>query len=87
MWLVKLRAAESPEAAALLRGHTLLVPAAGRPALEDEDEFYVTDLVGLRVELAGGAPGSAPLGVVVDLLDGAGAPPPPAAAAAAAARR
>lgn len=42
VWLVKLEDVDSPEEAALLRGHTLLVPASARPPLEDEDEFYVT---------------------------------------------
>ena len=41
LWLVKLEGVESPEEAALLRGHTLLIPASAREALEDEDEFYV----------------------------------------------
>jgi hypothetical protein len=41
VWLVKLADVESPEEAALLRGHTLLIPASAREALEDEDEFYV----------------------------------------------
>ena len=41
LWLVKLEGVESPEEAALLRGHTLLIPASAREALQDEDEFYV----------------------------------------------
>lgn len=41
VWLVKLAEVESPEEAALLRGHTLLIPASARQSLEDEDEFYV----------------------------------------------
>ena len=41
VWLVKLEGVESPEEAALLRGHSLLIPASARQALEDEDEFYV----------------------------------------------
>lgn len=41
MWLVKLEEVESPEEAALLRGHTLLIPASARAPLEDEDEFYI----------------------------------------------
>lgn len=41
VWLVKLEGVESPEEAAELRGHTLLIPASAREPLEDEDEFYV----------------------------------------------
>lgn len=41
MWLVKLEGVDSPEEAAELRGHTLLIPASAREPLEDEDEFYV----------------------------------------------
>lgn len=41
VWLVKLAGVDSPEEAALLRGHVLLVPPSARRALEDEDEFYV----------------------------------------------
>lgn len=40
-WIVKLEGVESPEEAALLRGHALLIPASAREELEDEDEFYV----------------------------------------------
>lgn len=38
---MKLVEVESPEEAALLRGHSLLIPASAREALENEDEFYV----------------------------------------------
>lgn len=38
---MKLEEVESPEEAALLRGHTLLIPASARAPLEDEDEFYI----------------------------------------------
>lgn len=38
---MKLEGVESPEEAAELRGHTLLIPASAREPLEDEDEFYV----------------------------------------------
>lgn len=41
VWLVKLEGVDSPEDAALLRGHRLLIPPSARPPLEDEDEFYV----------------------------------------------
>ncbi|GAB4821962.1 hypothetical protein N2152v2_009008 [Parachlorella kessleri] len=69
VWIVKLEGVESPEEAQLLRGHSLLIPATARKALADEDEFYVQDLVGLRVFLAGS---QEELGLVVDLFDGTG---------------
>ncbi|EFN54123.1 hypothetical protein CHLNCDRAFT_25138 [Chlorella variabilis] len=69
VWLVKLAEVESPEEAALLRGHTLLIPASARQSLEDEDEFYVQDLVGLRVFLQ--ATGEE-VGLVSDVFDGTG---------------
>lgn len=69
VWLVKLEGVESPEEAAELRGHTLLIPASAREPLEDEDEFYVQDLVGLRVVLQ--ATGEE-IGHVSDVFDGTG---------------
>ncbi|KAL6767634.1 CGLD31 [Auxenochlorella protothecoides x Auxenochlorella symbiontica] len=68
-WLVKLQGYDSPEAVDELRGHRLLVPSSERPPLEDEDEFYVQDLVGLRVLMH--ADGS-PAGTVTDIFDGTG---------------
>jgi 16S rRNA processing protein RimM len=68
VWLVKLEGVDCPEDVGPLRGHTLLIPAAQRAPLEDADEFYVQDLVGLAVSLAGGQA----VGVVVDLFDGTG---------------
>ena len=91
VWLVKLEGIDSPEEAATVRGHTLLIPASARNALDDEDEFYVQDLVGLRVEML--ATGEV-VGTVVDLFDGTGrhdvlrielAAPPPSEADAASA--
>src|SRR5262249_47350099 len=38
-------------AADALRGAVLMIEAAGRPPLDDPDEFYDTDLVGLTVTL------------------------------------
>jgi 16S rRNA processing protein RimM len=56
------------EAAEALRGLELYVPRAAFPE-PDEDEFYVTDLIGLSVE----GPDGAPLGVVRTVRDfGAG---------------
>jgi 16S rRNA processing protein RimM len=42
-----------PEAEAL-RGVQLVVPAGERPALEDPDEYYDTDLIGLTARTVGG---------------------------------
>jgi 16S rRNA processing protein RimM len=47
-----------------LRGVQLAVPAADRPPLEDPDEFYDTDLVGLRAFGVDGAE----MGVVTDVV-------------------
>ena len=47
-----------------LRGTVLLLPAAARPAIEDPDEFYDTDLIGLTVRTVQGRH----LGPVTDVL-------------------
>ncbi len=47
-----------------LRGTVLLVPASARPPIEDPDEFYDTDLIGLSVRTVAGQP----LGPVTDVL-------------------
>jgi 16S rRNA processing protein RimM len=47
-----------------LRGTLLLVPAAARPPIEDPDEFYDTDLIGLAVRTVDGRQ----LGPVTDVL-------------------
>jgi 16S rRNA processing protein RimM len=47
---------ESREAAEELRGIELVVPVAELPALEDPDEFYDHQLVGLAARLPDGAP-------------------------------
>ena len=52
-----------------LRGTVLFVPAAERPALEDPDEFYDTDLVGLAVRTVDGEE----LGEVGDVVHAGGA--------------
>ncbi|MEP6852021.1 MAG: ribosome maturation factor RimM [bacterium] len=49
-WLVAFAEVEHRDAAEALRGTRLLLPATARPPLEDPDEFYDTDLIGLRVE-------------------------------------
>jgi len=69
VWLVKLKGVESPEEATLLRGRTLLIPSSAREPLDDDDEFYVQELVGLRVELLSSGK---TIGKVVDLFDGTG---------------
>ena len=55
-------------AAHALRGTLLVVEAATLPALDDPDEFYDHELVGLTVLLAGGEP----LGAVDDVVHGPG---------------
>jgi len=52
------------EGAEQLRGRVLQVDARTLPALEDEDDFYDSQLLGLRAELGDGGP----LGVVADVL-------------------
>lgn len=52
-----------------LRGVLLVVPAASRPAIEDPDEFYASDLVGLAARTVQGRE----LGAVSDVIDIAGA--------------
>lgn len=47
-----------------LRGTVLLVPASARPPIEDPDEFYDTDLIGLNVRTVDGQA----LGPVTDVL-------------------
>jgi 16S rRNA processing protein RimM len=47
-----------------IRGTVLVVAATGRPVIEDPDEFYDTDLIGLAVRTVAGAP----LGPVTDVL-------------------
>jgi 16S rRNA processing protein RimM len=52
--IAKVKGVESKEAADALRGLRLFVPREALPAPED-DEFYLADLIGLRVEDASGA--------------------------------
>jgi 16S rRNA processing protein RimM len=52
-----------------LRGVQLVVTATERPPIDDPDEFYATDLIGL----AASTPAGADLGPVRDVLDVAGA--------------
>ena len=55
-------------AAESLRGTVLTMQAVDRPPLDDPDEFYDTDLVGLRVRDVSGAE----LGVVTEVLHSPG---------------
>lgn len=48
LYVVQIAGVNSRDAAEALRDAVLLVPAGDRPQLDD-DEFYVADLVGLRV--------------------------------------
>ena len=66
---MKLEDVDSPEEAAEIRGHILMIPADARDELEDEDEFYMQDLLGLRVLMD--STGEV-VGKVVDLFDGTG---------------
>ncbi|MGI8678580.1 MAG: ribosome maturation factor RimM [Jatrophihabitans sp.] len=60
---------QTREAAQALRGVRLVVPASARPVIDDPDEFYATDLVGLAAHTVDGAP----LGRVEDVIEIAGA--------------
>lgn len=54
--IARTRELDSKEAADALRGLKLHVPRSALPAPEDEDEFYLTDLIGLNVLTPDGAP-------------------------------
>jgi 16S rRNA processing protein RimM len=65
----RVREIETREQAEAMRGLRLYVPREALPAPEDEDEFYLVDLIGLAVE----TPEGQPLGVVRSVQDfGAG---------------
>lgn len=51
-----------------IRGTVLVIPAATRPVIDDEDEFYDTDLIGLIARTVSGDV----LGPVQDVLHSAG---------------
>jgi 16S rRNA processing protein RimM len=61
-------AADRPAAEAL-RGVRLVIPAGERPPIDDPDEFYASDLVGLAAR----HPDGTPIGPVADVVDIAGA--------------
>ncbi len=52
------------DAAHALHGADLLVPASSRPALDDPNQFYDTDLIGLAASTVDGTP----LGAVRDVV-------------------
>jgi 16S rRNA processing protein RimM len=56
-------------AAEALRGTELAIPAAARPVLDDPDEFYDSDLVGLQASTVDGLE----LGPVTDVVHAGGA--------------
>jgi 16S rRNA processing protein RimM len=56
-------------AAEALRGTELVIPAADRPVLDDPDEFYDSDLVGLAAATVDGTD----LGPVTDVVHAGGA--------------
>jgi 16S rRNA processing protein RimM len=60
---------EDRSAAEALRGVQLMVPATERPPIDDPDEFYATDLIGLAASTVSGDE----LGAVRDVLNAAGA--------------
>jgi 16S rRNA processing protein RimM len=67
-WVIGFVGVEDRTAAEALRGTELLLPASARPAIEDPDEFYDSDLIGLAARTVGGAA----LGPVTDVVHGPG---------------
>ena len=67
-WLVSFGGVQDRTAAEALRGTVLLMPASQRPPIDDPDEFYDSDLVGLQAR----DPGGAPLGAVTEVVHSAG---------------
>jgi 16S rRNA processing protein RimM len=65
LYVVQLEGVTNRDQAEALRNHTLLVPGEDRPELA-EDEFYVADLVGLRVMLQNSG---REIGIVTDLYE------------------
>jgi 16S rRNA processing protein RimM len=60
---------EDRSAAEALRGARLMIAATERPQIDDPDEFYATDLIGLAARTVSGEE----LGPVRDVLNAAGA--------------
>ncbi len=55
MLVARVEGVASREAAAALNGVELFLPRDRLPATEDEDEFYLADLIGLRAQTPAGA--------------------------------
>ena len=53
--IARIEGVEDRSAAEALKGTRLFLPRAVLPAIEDEDEYYVEDLMGLGVELRDGS--------------------------------
>jgi 16S rRNA processing protein RimM len=66
--LVRFAGVDDRGAAEALRGVELLISAASRPVLPDPDDYYDSDLIGLRASTVGGAA----LGPVRDVVHAAG---------------
>ncbi len=62
--VVHFEGVDSRNAIEAIRGTVLTVPAAARPVIDDPDEFYDTDLIGLAVRTVAGQD----LGPVTDVL-------------------
>ena len=67
--VVRFVGVDDRSAAEVLRGVRLVIPASARPPIEDPDEFYISDLVGLSARCVDGTE----LGPVRDVIDIAGA--------------
>ncbi len=65
-WLVAFEGVFDRTGAEALRGTRLLLPASARPVIDDPDEFYDTDLVGLVARTEDGTV----LGTVSDVVHG-----------------
>ena len=48
-WLVRVEGVNTVEEAEELRGHVLSMSARDRPEIDDDDEFYVQELIGMQV--------------------------------------
>ena len=67
--VVHFESVDGREAAEALRGVRLLIAASARPELDDPDDFYDTDLIGLTARTVDGAD----LGPITDVLHAGGA--------------
>lgn len=67
--VVRFEAVDDRQLAEALRGVRLVIAAVARPPIEDPDEFYDTELIGLAARTTAGAG----LGTVTDVLHAGGA--------------